>query len=68
MMAAHDDRTQSRNYPLPHPDNLMPDDVERLRQTISGIDSDIQGLDNTQQSTGNTVSRHLFETEINLWE
>ena len=67
-MAAHDDRTPNRNYPLPHPDNLMPDDVERLRQTISGIDSDVQGLNSTQLSTGNTVSRHLFETEINLWE
>jgi hypothetical protein len=67
-MAAHDDRTSNRNYLLPHSDNLMSDDVERLRQTITGIDGDIQGLDNTQQSTGNTVSRHLFETEINLWE
>lgn len=67
-MAAHDDHTPNRDYPLPHPDNLMPDDVERLRNTITGIDSDVQGLDNIQQSTGNTVSRHLFETEINLWE
>jgi hypothetical protein len=67
-MAAHNDRTPNRDYPLPHPDNLMPDDVDRLRQTITGIDGDIQEQDNTQQSTGNTVSRHLFETEINLWE
>jgi hypothetical protein len=67
-MPAHDDRTSNRDYPLPHPDNLMPDDVERLRQSITGIDGDIQGLDTSQQSTGKTVSRHLFETEIKLWE
>ena len=67
-MAAHDDRTSNRDYPLPHPDNLMPDDVERLRQTIITIDADVAGLDVSQQSTGNTVSRHLFESEIKLWE
>jgi hypothetical protein len=53
---------------ITHPDNLMPDDVERLHQTITGIDEDIHGLDSNQQSTGNTVFRHLFETEFNLWE
>jgi hypothetical protein len=67
-MPAHNDQTLNKGYPLPHPDNLMPDDVERLRQTITNIDGDIAGLDSAQQSTGTTVSRHLFESEIKLWE
>ena len=67
-MAAHNDRTPNRDYPLPHPDNLMPEDVERLRQTITAVDGDMQALINGQNTTGNTVSRHLFESEINLWE
>ena len=67
-MATHDHRTPNRDYPLPHPDNMMPDDVERLRNTITGIDGDVQGLDTAQQTAGNTVSRHIFETAINLWE
>ncbi len=67
-MAAHDDRTPNRNYPLPHPDNMMAEDVERLRETLGQIDGDIQALNDDQSTTGNTVSRHLFESEIKLWE
>ncbi|MBF0454937.1 MAG: hypothetical protein HQL72_09025 [Magnetococcales bacterium] len=68
MAAEHDDRTVNRAYPLPHPDNMMPDDAARLRESISGIDTDIGEMDATQQTMGGRISRHLFETEIQLWE
>lgn len=35
-----DDRTQNLNLPLPHKNNLLSDDVERLRETIVEIDQD----------------------------
>ncbi|MBF0448726.1 MAG: hypothetical protein HQL67_11040 [Magnetococcales bacterium] len=67
-MAVHDDRTPNRNYPLPHPDNLMAGDVGRIRETLGQVDGDIQVLNDDQNTTSGTVSRHLFEIEIKLWE
>ena len=40
-----DDRTPNRNYPLPHPDNYLEEDVDRLRNAISGIDEDVGRFD-----------------------
>jgi hypothetical protein len=46
-----DDRTP-RGYPLPHPDNLLMDevtpeagDVMRLRRSITAIDADVEALE-----------------------
>lgn len=33
--------TTARGYPLPHPNNLLSDDVHRLREAITRIDADI---------------------------
>ncbi|CAO3418766.1 LamG-like jellyroll fold domain-containing protein [Azospirillum doebereinerae] len=43
-MVLHDDRT-GRGYPLPHPDNLLEDDVQRLRDAIDGLDRDATALE-----------------------
>ncbi|MBP2227542.1 hypothetical protein J2847_000822 [Azospirillum agricola] len=43
-MLLHDDRT-GRGHPLPHPDNLMEDDVQRLREAIGGLDQDVTALE-----------------------
>lgn len=33
-----DDRTAHLALPLPHPDNLLDEDVQRLRQAIAGLE------------------------------
>ena len=35
-----DERTSGRGYPLPHPDNTMQADIERLRTTPGAADAD----------------------------
>lgn len=34
-----DDRTPNLNLPLPHAENLLIDDVGRLREALSGLDA-----------------------------
>jgi hypothetical protein len=36
-----DERTPGRGYPLPHPDNTMQADIERLRVTLVAADADV---------------------------
>lgn len=36
-----DERTEGRGYPLPHPDNTMQADIERLRATLRAADADV---------------------------
>ena len=36
-----DERTEGRGYPLPHPDNTMQADIERLRTTLVAADADV---------------------------
>jgi hypothetical protein len=36
-----DERTSGRGYPLPHPDNTMQADIERLRTTLVAADADV---------------------------
>lgn len=38
---AIDNRTTGRNYPLPHPSNLLAEDVQRLREALTAIDADV---------------------------
>lgn len=40
-----DDRTTHVDLPLPHVDNLLSEDVERLRAAITGIDAKFAALD-----------------------
>ena len=36
-----DERSLGRGYPLPHPDNTMQADIERLRTTLVAADADV---------------------------
>lgn len=42
---AIDNRTTGRNYPLPHPSNLLAEDVQRLRDALNAIDADVAEVD-----------------------
>lgn len=39
-----DDLTEAQHWPLPHPDNLLAEDVLRLRDSLSGIDKTVAAL------------------------
>ena len=44
-MSVIDNKTTNKQYPLPHPDNIASQDVGRIADTITMIDSDIAGCD-----------------------
>jgi hypothetical protein len=39
-----DERTINRNYPLPHPDNMLEEDVNRIKDSFEQIDLDVNDL------------------------
>ena len=41
QVVTRDERTSGRGYPLPHPDNTMQADIERLRVTLVAADADV---------------------------
>lgn len=55
-----DDYTEHRSYPLPHPDNMLDEDVLRLRDALTQIDADI-----AQQQTATTEMATDFLQKLN---
>jgi hypothetical protein len=60
-MSVTDEKTVNRNYPLPHHNNYGVDDVERIREAMRNIDSDVQAL-GTSKEDKSTVA--TMQTEI----
>ena len=52
-----DDRTPYLDLPLPHPDNLLSEDVGRLRQAVTTLDAGFQ----EQASQVQTALQHMTE-------
>jgi hypothetical protein len=51
-----DDRTPNKNYPLPHEDNYLEDDVGRLREALNGVDESIKALEtNAEDAAGDLI-------------
>ena len=50
-MPRYDDRTL-RGWPLPHEDNILDDDVDRLREALTVIDASITEIEQNLQSVG----------------
>ena len=57
----------NRGYPLPHPDNIAVTDVQRIRDSLVSIDSDVTKQELTQTQSQQDFTRFTFETFINLW-
>lgn len=51
-----DDRTSNRSYKLPNPANLLSEDVQRLRDALSQVDVDINGILSGAPSALNTFA------------
>lgn len=58
--------TQYKNYPLPHPDNYLSDDVKRIGDAFSQVDSDMNGLDKKQHSQESEIRKMKLESFIGL--
>ena len=50
-----DNKTENKNYPLPHPSNIASKDVERIATSITMIDADISECSDSINSINNTV-------------
>ena len=44
-MLWHDDKTINKKWPLPHNENDLFDDVERIRNSLSAIDANIAAIE-----------------------
>ena len=55
-----DDRTPYLDLPLPHPDNLLSEDVGRLRQAVVSLDTGFQ----EQASQVQTAMQHMSEEVV----
>ena len=51
-----DNRTTNKNYPLPHPSNIASQDVTRIANAISMIDSDIAECDSEISAMSTSVN------------
>ncbi len=52
-----DQKTINREYPVPHPDNMLEEDVSRIKDSFEKIDVDVNDLfASTTQLTGNAQS------------
>ncbi len=50
-----DEKSPNKKYPLPHPENIASQDVERIATAITMIDADIQECSDTANSVVSTV-------------
>ncbi len=57
----------SREYPLPHPENIAVEDVVRIRTAVEKIDEDMNERENEHKNLKKAFERLRFETSLNLW-
>jgi hypothetical protein len=63
-----DDRTSSKNYPLPHPQNIASQDVVRIRDAVTAIDADITSAETVCINLRAEWNQKKFEKFLGLWE
>ncbi|MEM0998298.1 MAG: LamG-like jellyroll fold domain-containing protein [Bacteroidota bacterium] len=61
-----DDTTEYRGYPMPHIDNFLQEDVSRLRESLTGIDGDIQTLNDGLAQHKTNVDAQLEQQQTSL--
>ncbi len=66
-----DQRTEHRDYPLPHPDNYLFDDdggdMARMRTSFRRIDADIHHSNEHIKRIQEKLETLEFENHIGLW-
>jgi hypothetical protein len=61
-----DDKT-TRNYPLPHPENIAKHDVVRMRESFVVIDTDINVLEAIVMKNEAEKKQKEIEEFLRLW-
>ena len=61
------DNKTSRNYPLPHPENIAKQDVVRIRESFVEIDTDINDLEKTIYQLVSNKKKTELEEYLGLW-
>jgi hypothetical protein len=62
-----DNRTE-RNYPLPHPENIAYQDVQRIRDAFVAVDTDITAVEVFCVQLRGEFDRGKFEEFLGLWK
>jgi hypothetical protein len=57
----------SRNYPLPHPENIAKHDVVRIREAFIAVDADITDVESECFRIITEQNKNKFEEFLGLW-
>ena len=57
----HDDRTTNKNLPLPNRDNVLADDVERIREAFNSIDTELASIENQISGVSDEINTKISE-------
>lgn len=63
-MSVTDEKTATRNYPLPHHNNSGVDDVERIREAMRNIDSDVAALGNIKEDKTTVAEMQVVAVQM----
>jgi hypothetical protein len=61
------DEKTTRNYPLPHPENIAKHDVVRMREAFIAVDVDMNKFDAICTKLNSAFDREKFEEFIGMW-
>ena len=61
-----DERTPNFDLPLPHPENLLTEDVARLRQALSGIDGELASVGAQLAGVAQSLSSAVADQQAGL--
>jgi hypothetical protein len=61
------EHTTLRGYPLPHPDHLLLDDVLRLREAMTAIDTDMAQNQSATEQLGAQINERLQRQQLRVF-
>jgi hypothetical protein len=61
------DEKTTRNYPLPHPENMAKHDVVRLREAFIAVDADMNRFDAICTKLDSAFDKEKLEEFIGMW-
>ena len=56
-----------RGYPLPHPEQLLSEDVLNLREALTRIDADVAAQEATSQQGQNQLTERLRRQQLRVF-
>ena len=56
-----------RGYPLPHPEHLLSEDVQNLREAITRIDADVAAQEASTQQGQDQLTERLHRQQLRVF-